>query len=420
MAERRTEETTSIAAIRNDGQGIDQLLFQLNNLRILSAVAAAGKISFAAAALNKSPSVIVRGIAELERVVGLSLLQRRRGGIAMTPYGEALFARLLRIEAEIGAAVVELSRSPAASTASLKHLMHNGRKLLLLIHLADEGTVSGAAALLAITQPGASLALGRIEESVGIALFYRGLQGVFPTDAAARLILRAKRIRAELRHALSELSDLAGSPAGTTVVGTLPMARADILPRAIGACLDAWPRMQVQIVEAQREALLAKLRSGEIDAVLAARSASFDPRGLTVEPLSRDRLVVVASRDHALASAKAVPLSGIASAKWILPWENAVSRMLFDRQFAKRSVAPPNPLIQTGDLLVMRPLLARGDMLAFTSWSLVRFEIDAGLLVEIDVDMDELHRDIVLVQREGAHLPASALSLIGELKAAAA
>jgi LysR family transcriptional regulator of gallate degradation len=162
--------------------------------------------------------------------------------------------------------------------------------------------------------------------------------------------------------------------------------------------------------------LLAKLRSGEIDAVLAARSASFDPRGLIVESLFRDRLVVVASPNHALACAGVVTLGEIASAKWILPWENAVSRTLFDNQFVKRGIEPPSPLIQTGDLLVMRPLLARGDMLAFTSSSLVRFEIDAGLLVEIDVDMDELIREIVLLRRERAHLPTAALLLIEEIK----
>ena len=399
-----------------DGQGVDQLLLQRHNLRIFSTIVASGSVTTAALAINKSPSAVVRGLAELERALGLTLLERRRGGVSMTQYGDVLFARLRRIEAETDVVVAELARVPGTSVAALRHVLYNGRKLLLMIHLADEGTVAGAAALLAVTQPGASLALGRIEESIGIALFYRNLQGVFPTDAAARIVLRAKRIRAELRHALSDLAALGGGASGTLVVGTLPMARTDILPRAIGACLDASPHVRVQIVEAQREALLAKLRSGEIDAVLAAPSASFDPRGLIVESLFLDRLIVVASRDHPLASAREVTLHQIASAKWILPWENAVSRVLFDDQFAKQGVEPPSPLIQTGDLLVMRPLLARGDMLAFTSASLVRYEIDMGALVEIDVQMDELIREVVLLRRERAQLPASALLLVDELK----
>jgi LysR family transcriptional regulator of gallate degradation len=403
-----------------DDQGIDQMLLQLDNLRIMAAVLECGRVTAAAASLNKSPSAIVRGIAELERSLGLKLLERHRGSVSMTPHGEALFMRVRRIAAESNAVVAELGRLPGTSVAALRHLLQNGRKLLLLIHLADAGTISGAAAMLAITQPGASLALSRIEESIGIALFYRNLQGVFPTDPAARLILRAKRIRAELRHALSDLAAVTGAPSGTIVVGTLPMARADMLPRAVGACLDVWPQLRVQIVEAQREALLAKLRSGEIDAVLSAHGPSFDPRGLISEPISRDRLIVVSSRTHVLAGAGMADLRTLAAAKWILPWENAVSRALFDSQFDQRGIEPPVPVVETGDLLVMRPLLARGDMLAFTSWSLVRFEIDAGLLVEIDTAMDELAREIVLLRREGADLPASALALIDELMKAAA
>jgi LysR family transcriptional regulator of gallate degradation len=239
------------------------------------------------------------------------------------------------------------------------------------------------------------------------------------TTAAARLILRAQRVRAELRHALSDLSSLAGGSTGITVIGTLPMARADILPRAIGNCLNISPHLRIQVVEAQREPLLAQLRAGEIDAVLSVLSASFDPRDLVVEPLFADRLGVIAGRTHPLACASRAALRDIAAANWILPSDNAVSRALFDDQFVKRAIDPPRPTVQTGDLLIMRPLLARGDMLAFTSLSLVQFEIDAGLLVQIEADMDDVGREVVLLRREAAHLPASTLSLLAEIRAVA-
>ncbi|HUO22916.1 MAG TPA: LysR family transcriptional regulator [Caulobacteraceae bacterium] len=411
---------THNGGLKLDGDGADQLLLHLDDLKAVSAIVVNGGMTAAAQALGKSGSALKRAVAEVEQALGLTLLERRRGAVSATAAGQALLARFERIEAEISGALADLNPSRGASSAALRRLLYSGRKLRLLIHLADEGTVSGAAGMLGVTQSGASMALSRIEETIGVALFHRRVHGVFPTDAAACLVLRAQRIRAELRHALSDITSLAGHPSGTTVIGTLPMARAAILPRAIGNCLDAWPHVRVQVVEAQREALLAQLRSGQIDAVLAARSAHFDPRGLISEPVFSDRLAVFAAPGHPLAGKARVSLRELASAKWILPLTNAVSRSLFDQQFRKRGLRPPTPLVQTGDLLIIRPLLARGDMLAFTSLSLVQTELDAGMVARIDVEMDELGRNIVLLQREAAHLPASAHRLMQAIRTVAA
>lgn len=402
------------------GPTTDAIFLQLRQVTALATLVDSGTVTSAAKALNKSPSALVRGIAELEGILGVTLLERRRGYISPTLYGDSLLSRATRIEREIAAAQAELSKSPGSSVSAIKHLLQSGRKLRLLVQLSDAGSVSGAASALSISQPGASLSLARIEEAIGLSLFHRNIHGVVPTDVGARLVRHAKLIRAELRHALAEISALSGAPSGTIVIGTLPMARANILPRAIAASLEVFPELRVQVVEAQREPLLAQLRSGEIDALLSARAANFDPRGLIVESLFKDRLVVVASRDHPLAGASSVSLNEIAPRNWIMPWENAIARILFEEQFAKRGLNLPKATVQTGDLLVMRPLLARADLLAFTSSSLVRFEIDSGALVELPVDMDELTREIVLLSREGASLPASTCAFIEELRKASA
>ena len=63
---------------------------KLHELHILMAVVQAGSMNKAAAALNMTQPAVSRSIAELERTVGVSLLDRNARGVEPTAYGRAL------------------------------------------------------------------------------------------------------------------------------------------------------------------------------------------------------------------------------------------------------------------------------------------------------------------------------------------
>src|SRR4051812_17511327 len=107
----------------------DLLFDQLPNLRMVTAVAAQGSISEGARALYRSPSVVTRGVAEVEKLLGVDLFERHRGRFVPNWFGSVLLPRIDRIEEEVGSATDELSRLKLAdsiSTASLRHLFYNG------------------------------------------------------------------------------------------------------------------------------------------------------------------------------------------------------------------------------------------------------------------------------------------------------
>jgi LysR family transcriptional regulator of gallate degradation len=407
-----------------DDEAAERLFLQLHNLRFIASVTACGSATAASQLLFKSASTITRGIGEVEEAIGLSLFERRSGGYIANLYGRILVERIRRIQNEMDLVENEFGRMKSkgswVSTGALHYLLYSGRKMLLLMHLADTRSFADAATLLEVTQSGASMALGRIEDSLGVRLFFRGIEGLTPTDEAAKLIQHAKRMRAELRHATSELSSVAGSPVGTTVIGTLPMARTDILPRAIGQCLTRYPDIQVQTVEAPGAVLISQLRSGEIDAVLSVPGAGFEPAGLLVEPLFRDELVVVVSPAHPLAGRRGLTLGDIAASKWILPRRNSVSRALFEHACEAQRIKAPKAAVETADLLLMRLLLSTGEMLALTSLSYVQYELGAGIISRLDVQMTPIERDVVLLRRDAMALSPAAMSLIDEIRATTA
>src|SRR6185295_2860541 len=63
---------------------------KLQDLHVLMAVVQAGSMSKAALLLNTGQSAISRSIAELERTIGVRLLERNPQGVEPTAYGRAL------------------------------------------------------------------------------------------------------------------------------------------------------------------------------------------------------------------------------------------------------------------------------------------------------------------------------------------
>src|SRR5215208_3480590 len=66
------------------------LRMKLQDLHVLMAVVQAGSMSKAAALLNTTQPAFSRSIAELERTIGVRLLERTPQGVEPTEYGRAL------------------------------------------------------------------------------------------------------------------------------------------------------------------------------------------------------------------------------------------------------------------------------------------------------------------------------------------
>jgi LysR family transcriptional regulator of gallate degradation len=394
----------------------------LDYLRPFIAVAKAGSIARAAAAVFKAPSAVTRSILELENMLGFTLFERKPRGMLVNSYGHAVMLRALRIQDEVEAAVDEYLRavpSNAPLRNTLVNLLFNGRKLQLLICLTEQRSISAGAAQLGMSQAGASMALLRMEAALGQPLFQRMLQGMVATDAAARLVIRAKRIFSELRHMQADLAAISGSLAGLVAIGTLPLGRTYVVPTGIARALAAHPGLRVTTVESHYEQLIGSLRSGDIDAVFGALRPTDISQGLITEPLFSDRLGIIARADHPLTRTKARVLSDLLKEKWILPRPNAPGRRLVDASFQELGLHAPVPSVETGDLAMLRQLLISSDMLTAISPHQLMFEIEAGTLTELPVKIGATTRSIGFTLRQGSALSPASLAVLDAIRNAA-
>jgi LysR family transcriptional regulator of gallate degradation len=394
---------------------------QLQNLHIFVSVADAESITRAAEQLFKAPSAITRSILTLEQSLGVSLFERKPRGMLLNAYGEAVLIRARRIHQEIQSAADEFlhskSKVPPSSHGAISNLLFSGRKLQLLIHLAAFRNISSAAAHMNMTQAGASMALSRIEAALGQELFQRRMQGMVPTEVTDRLVIRARRILAELRHMDSDISAITGTLTGSIVIGTTPLGRTHFFPNAIATAISQHPGIRVTAVESTYEQLVGSLRSGDIDIVFGVLRPRHLCQGLITEPLFTDRLSVVVRTGHPLAKRTQLQMADLIGEKWILPRPNAMARPMFEAAFKKLGLPPPIPSVETGDLSTLRQLLEVSDMLALTSPHQLILELRSGSLIELPIALGGSAREVGFIVREGAMLSPALLAVLEAVRA---
>lgn len=393
----------------------------LHHVRDFVAVAQGGSIAKASAAIYKAPSAIARAIGELERGLGVALFERKPRGLLLNAYGKAVLVRASRINDEIAeaveAGVVTGGRRREAERTAVANLLRGGRNIRLLTALMELRNLSSAAARVGLTQAGASMALSRMEKAVGARLFQRMMRGMVATDLGAILVSRGKRIVAELRHMRSDIAAIAGTLRGHVAIGALPLSRTHVLPTAIAATLARHPNIRITIVESTYDVLAAGLRDGEIDFIVGALRGGDKKSELATESLFDDRLGVIGRAGHPLRGHK-VALKDLLTAKWILPRPGAPGRQLIDQSFRQFKIEPPTPVVETGDLALIRGLLMKSDMLTAISPHQLQHELTSGALVELAVRLDASSRKIGITTRERAMPSPAARAVLAEIRRA--
>lgn len=375
---------------------------ELRHVRAFLAVADQGSVNRAGAALFRAQSAVSRSIHKLEGELGVELFERRARGMLLTEYGRALLVRARRAHAEMQRARSELAALAARGSvrnAAIFGMLTHERRIDAFVALTEQHHMPSVAESLGITQPAVSIAVRQMEDSIGLVLFERTARGMVPTAAGVALALRLKRALAEIRHAVADIALLRGVTQGTVTVGALPLGRTRLLPESIACVVAQYPGLRVATMEGSFEALAASLRAGALDFILGALRPAEYASDLQVEPLAEDELAIVCRRGHPWAERKQVPPRDLMLARWVLPRVNTPNRILFEAALAARGLAPPNVVVETSDLAVLRGVLLNSDLLTAISAHQLSYELGAGLLTLLPVPLHDTRRTIGITRR---------------------
>jgi len=375
---------------------------ELRHLRVFLAVAEQGSANLAGAALFRAQSAVSRSIHKLESELGVKLFERRARGMLLTEYGRALQVRARRVHAEMQRArsdLATLAPGGAVRNAPIFGMLTHERRVRAFVALAEQHHMPSVAESLGITQPAVSMAVRQMEEGIGIPLFERTARGMLPTPAGAALALRLKRALAEIRNAVADVAALRGIAEGTVTVGALPLGRTRLLPESIAGVVARHPGLRIATMEGSFEVLAAALRAGDVDFILGALRPPEYASDLHGEPLAGDELAIVCRHGHPWGKRRRIPRRDLALARWVLSRSNTPNRTLFERALAQRGLPPPNVVVETSDLAVLRGVLLNSDLLTAISPRQLSYELAAGLLSLLPIPLGETRRVIGITRR---------------------
>ncbi len=197
--------------------------------------------------------------------------------------------------------------------------MLNVGRLRILKEVAYRGSFSNAAAALSYTQSAISQQIAALEAEVGMTLVERHARGVSLTAAGQTLLGHAEGILARLEAAETALSSISGLRGGRLRVATFPTAGATLMPLAIATFRAAYPDVELTLTEGEPEAIVPRLRAGELDLALLFEFAGedrLDDDIVRVELLA-DPMYLALPRDHPLAGRERLRLRDLRSEAWV-------------------------------------------------------------------------------------------------------
>ena len=280
------------------------------------------------------------------------------------------------------------------------------RQLRYLVALAEEGNFTRAAASAHIAQPAMSQQIRRLEDELGLALVERTTRRVSLTEAGGLLVVRARRIMAELEAATSELQALRGMYTGHVTIGTMHTMGPVDLSLALALFSDRHPNVRFTVHEQSSEEMAEMLRVDELDLAFLSVTERAESHGLGLYQLVSEELVVLLPRQHRLGKRRQVRIAELAGEPFISFRAGARLRELL-MSAARDAGFEPRVTLESNDSQRIRRLVSRGLGVAILPRSDAEgpgADVVVARLVE-----PSLSRDITLAWREGRrHPPAAA------------
>ena len=177
-------------------------------------------------------------------------------------------------------------------------------ELRYIVAVARERHFGRAADACFVSQPTLSVAVRKLEDELGVALFERNSNETAVTPVGQEIVAQAQRVL-EQAATIKELAKHGKDPlAGPLRLGVIYSIAPYLLPLLVPRIIKAGPQMPLILEENFTYRLLDMLRSGDIDVALLA--LPFDDGGLLVQALYDEPFMVALPAGHAWEKRKTI------------------------------------------------------------------------------------------------------------------
>lgn len=177
------------------------------------------------------------------------------------------------------------------------------RQLKYFVAVAEAGTMAGAARTLFVTQPTLTVALRKLEKSLGTDLLDRSTNPITLTEAGQYLFKEGSKILESVDHLAERVHELGASTRSRLRVGLTVLFTMQFMPQ-ISTFMANHPEIEVSLIQCGSRELQQRLVAGELDCGVVS-FPNYEP-DVEITPLtgqySSYRAAVVMRADNPLAT----------------------------------------------------------------------------------------------------------------------
>jgi DNA-binding transcriptional LysR family regulator len=358
-----------------------------------------GTLTQAANEIHLTQSALTQGINKLEFELGCKLFVRSHAGMQTTEVGELFFARISRAFDYLSefAAIVFVNDN-TKNKAFIRSI--TSRQITALNHIVELESYSAAAKYLGLSQPTLHRSIKDLEHLCEQSLFQRLPSGVEPTWRAKQLRRYGSLFFTELQQAIEEMHEFNGQVNGSLRIGSLPLARSEIVPLSVLKLISEYSEARISIVDGPYREQFNSLQHGQLDVIVGALRLPLPNQDIIQTQLFKNQLSIVVKATHPLATRQVISTSELQQLNWIAPAESTPARHVFSQIFVSRGVTPPSHVIECSSLVAVRGILLNSERAALLPAKQVEIEVKAGLLVVCPFILPDTDREIGLTIRK--------------------
>lgn len=162
-------------------------------------------------------------------------------------------------------------------------------QLYFFTALVEEGTISGAARRLHMSQPPVSIQLKNLENELGVKLFERGARQISITEAGSLLYNYAQKIVELKNSAEDDMKSLKAGKKGSIRLGVASSGTCDEFIRGVSTFRAEHENISFKVYDDNTFDLLKSLEKQKIE--LAVVRTPFPKKGMDVVSIVNDRIV---------------------------------------------------------------------------------------------------------------------------------
>jgi DNA-binding transcriptional LysR family regulator len=271
------------------------------------------------------------------------------------------------------------------------------RDLNIFLVVVKEGSMSKAAAELAISQPSVSKSIADMEYTLGAPLLDRTPHGVEPTPYGQALIKRGIAVFDELRQSVNDIESLLDPTVGEVRIGSTSPMSGGIVAAVIERLSGRYPRLSFHVVQGDIITLQRDLHARKIELAVGRASAPISDESMDTEILFADRLLVVAGPRSKWGRRQQVKLAELINEPWVLPHADDIAATLIADAFRGGGVDAPRATVSTDSARLNTYLLASGRFLTVFPESMILLSAKRVPFKVLAIDLPHPASPVVII-----------------------